>query len=800
MKRYLASLYLLFIGFYSHAQNSSIVGLIEGDNGPLAFATVTITGSSTGVSSDINGEFCLSALSQGEYEIEVRALGYLSKILSVELGKSENFYLSLVLQKDVLNLGQVVVSATDGEVPIFEAPIIISHISEAKFENTQSLTLAEGLSFSPGLRLENNCQNCGFTQLRMNGLEGAYSQILINSRPIFSALTGVYGLDLIPANMIDRVEVVRGGGSALYGGNAIAGTVNILTKDPLDDSFQIGLNQSLIDGDASDRTLTFNGSIVSDDLNMGLNLYGFNRNRDYWDANGDGFSEITLLENSTFGFDAFYKPTQNSRFELNAFSINEYRRGGNDFEFEPHQTDITEELNHRILGGALSYEMFFDDYRQKVSLYTSGQQTDRGSYYGGGGRVLQFGDSLTESDILAINAYGTSEDVSLVGGARYTFDFNSKMQLYAGSEFQYNSVTDLMPGYGRSILQDVGVWGSFVQLELRPMEKLSVVAGGRFDLVNIDGDYNFASAESNTGVNDRYVNEEQLGVFVPRASIMYELNPNLKLRGSYAQGYRAPQAFDEDLHIETVGGAALFTQLDPDLVTERSNSYTASLNYSKVSDKVQSNIVVEGFYTDLIDPFITTDQMELPNGVAVVTKRNGSGASVYGINLEVNAAFQQKWILNAGLTLQAARYDEEEQIWSPEEISDANTDSVISTDHILRTPNTYGYMSLTYRPVDAWSITYSGVYTGTMNVAHVIDPETEFTIIEETPEFLESNLKVNYTLPFKEKGWVEIFGGVQNIFNAYQGDFDTGPDRDPSYIYGPNRPRTIFFGVKFGME
>jgi outer membrane receptor for ferrienterochelin and colicins len=90
------------------------------------------------------------------------------------------------------------------------------------------VTLSEGLSFSPGLRIENDCQNCGFSQVRMNGMEGPYSQILINSHPIFSGLAGVYGLELIPTNMIERIEVVRGGGSALYGSNAIAGTINII--------------------------------------------------------------------------------------------------------------------------------------------------------------------------------------------------------------------------------------------------------------------------------------------------------------------------------------------------------------------------------------------------------------------------------------------------------------------------------------------------------------------------------------------------------------------------------------------
>lgn len=85
-----------------------------------------------------------------------------------------------------------------------EAPIIVNTLSPKLFATTQSLTLSEGLNFSPGLRLENNCQNCGFTQVRMNGMEGPYSQILINSRPIFSGLAGVYGLELIPTNMIEK--------------------------------------------------------------------------------------------------------------------------------------------------------------------------------------------------------------------------------------------------------------------------------------------------------------------------------------------------------------------------------------------------------------------------------------------------------------------------------------------------------------------------------------------------------------------------------------------------------------------
>lgn len=108
--------------------------------------------------------------------------------------------------------------------PLFpkEAPTLVNVVDNSIFVKTVSPTLADGLVFQPGVRVENDCQSCGFSQARINGLEGHYSQILIDSRPIFSSLAGVYGLEQIPATMIERVEVVRGGGSALFGASAMS--------------------------------------------------------------------------------------------------------------------------------------------------------------------------------------------------------------------------------------------------------------------------------------------------------------------------------------------------------------------------------------------------------------------------------------------------------------------------------------------------------------------------------------------------------------------------------------------------
>ena len=757
----------------------------------LQGVTVSVPTLGIGVLTNEKGEYTLRGLPEGVVQVRVSFVGFVTLEESVTILKGEQNVRDFVLYEDVLNLGEVVVTGTRTQISRYETPVIVNTISNRTFEATQSLSISEGLSFSPGLRLENNCQNCGFTQLRMNGLDGAYSQILINSRPVFSALAGVYGLEMLPANMVDRIEVVRGGGSVLYGGNAIAGTVNIITKDPIQNSFEIGLNQSFINAETPDRTLTVNGAIVSDDLKKGITFFGFNRERRPWDANADGFSEMTQLRNTTFGLDAFWNTSETSKLRAGVYAINEFRRGGNAFDRPPHQADVAEQLQHSILSANLSYEQYSTDLRHKVSVYGSAQWVNRDSYYGAGGRVLGPGDALTEADLLAINAYGVSQDASVVTGVQYNYEFSKRLLLTSGTEYIYNNVTDAMPGYGRQIAQQVGTLGSYAQLEVKPTDKLTFLLGGRFDYLRIHGDYTLAE--------EQLENQRNLGVFVPRLSALYSLSKQLKLRASFAQGYRGPQAFDEDLHIETVGGAARFIRLAPDLLTERSNSTTLSLNYEKMIGRRQMNFVLEGFHTQLLNPFILSDQQELPSGVAVITKRNGSGATVAGLNLEGNIALGRSLILQSGATFQVARYAEPEILWEPE-ATDGPTPATV-VERILRTPNAYGFYSLTYNPTKAMSLSYSGVLTGRMLVPHVIDPETERTVVKETPRFFEQNLKISYTIRDKQEDYrIQLFGGVQNILNSFQRDFDLGPERDAGYVYGPVRPRTLFMGLKIGFN
>ena len=211
--------------------DANIVGHIVNTQGEhVPFASVIVKGTTIGTSTDATGHYQMVNLPEDTLVLKAECLGYKPKEKTVITNSGKTKEIKFRLKEDQLNIDEVVVTGNRSGEARTEASVIVNTLEPKLYSATQSKTLGEGLNFSPGLRMENNCQNCGFSQVRMNGMEGPYSQILINSRPIFSGLAGVYGLELIPSNMIQRVEVIRGGGSALYGSNAIAGTINLILK------------------------------------------------------------------------------------------------------------------------------------------------------------------------------------------------------------------------------------------------------------------------------------------------------------------------------------------------------------------------------------------------------------------------------------------------------------------------------------------------------------------------------------------------------------------------------------------
>ena len=160
------------------------------------------------------------------------SVGYFTFKETINIAENIPQELQVEMKSQTHQLEELVITGTRTERKLNESPVSVNVLDKSTLAATQSVTLSEGLNFQSGLRVETDCQTCNYTQLRMNGLGGAYSQILINNRPVFNALMGLYGLEQLPVNMIEKVEIVKGGGSAIYGSSAIAGTINVITKQP----------------------------------------------------------------------------------------------------------------------------------------------------------------------------------------------------------------------------------------------------------------------------------------------------------------------------------------------------------------------------------------------------------------------------------------------------------------------------------------------------------------------------------------------------------------------------------------
>lgn len=724
----------------------------------LAYINVSIKGTTVGTVTDQTGHYFLKNLPEGTYTVVVTSIGYKTVERKVTLKKGKTVEADFEVEEDYVLLEGVVVSANRSETKRRLAPTLVNVVDLKTFENTNSSTLSQGLNFQPGVRVETNCQNCGFQQVRINGLDGPYTQILIDSRPIFSALSGVYGLEQIPANMIERVEVMRGGGSALFGASAIAGTINIITKEPIRNTAQVAHTITGIGGLSSfDNNTTVNASLVTDNHKAGIYVFGQNRHRAGFDYDNDGFTELPKLKNQTIGFRSFLKTSLYSKLTFEYHHMEEFRRGGNQLNRPPHEADITEQLEHSIDGGGLKFDYFSPDEKQRFSVFTSAQYTDRDSYYGPGEDPLK--------------AYGKTTDLTFMAGSQYVYSFDKALfmpsDLTVGLEYNRDKLVDDLWGYERYTKQTVNIGSAFAQNEWKN-DKWGILVGGRLDKHSM-------------------LNK---AIFSPRANLRYNPTENVNFRLSYSGGFRAPQTFDEDLHVDNAGGDMAMIEVDKNLKEETSQSLSASMDFYHLAGAYQFNFLVEGFMTMLKNPFVLIDQPQAEDdNILIRLRTNGPRAKVMGLTLEGKMAYLNKYQFQAGFTMQKSRY--------AKAIAWSNDEDVKAERKIFRTPNFYGYFTSTYTPIKPLNISLSGTYTGSMLVQHLeagMNNSKDKAV--NTREFFDANFKTSYDFKVAKAATLQLSIGVNNIFNSYQKDFDKGKDRDSNYVYGPAMPRNYFAGVK----
>ncbi|MBW6534319.1 MAG: TonB-dependent receptor [Mariniphaga sp.] len=764
---------VIFSGLIVHSfaldnTDAVIIGHVVSRGEHIPFVNIYLEDTNYGTTTDVTGHYMMVDLPEGEFVLVARMVGYKIQKKPVTLKAGETIEVNFELEEDVLRVGEVVVTGTKTFKRQTESAVIVNVLDSKTIKSVAAQTVSEALNFQPGLRMEVDCQTCNYTQLRMNGLGGAYSQILVNNRAVFSPLTGLYGLEQLPSEMVERIEVVRGGASALYGSSAIGGTVNIITRMPQRNSYEITSNNSVIEGGAADFNLNGTLTALSQRRNAGVALYTSHRQRDLYDHNGDNFSEMPALSNNSFGLNSFFKLDANQELQFNFSSMHEYRYGGEMVDGPAFLARQSEERTHDVLMGGADYEITSEDYRTSFVLYTAGQYTKRKHFTG----IVP--DNPAELQEYNNNPpYGNSENYTLQVGAQLNHtvqDFiKGNNTLTFGTEYVVDDVYDVIETYNYLIDQNSRNIGAFVQSDWEITRKTTLLAGIRADKHNF--------------VDNLIVN--------PRISLLFKPDINTQLRASWSTGFRAPQAFDADMHIAFSGGGIQTISLADDLKEERSQSLSASMNWDKPTEKHIYGFTLEGFYTRLNDAFILEEVGRDANGNSLMEKRNGGLSNVYGATFEARANYNRNFQIEAGITWQKSQYEEQVE-WSEQQPG---------VKEYLRTPDTYGYYTVTWTPGNRFSAALSGIYTGTMLVPHyglASDAGTpEQDLLDNTPEFLEMNLKLGYIFNMRRlDSSIELFGGISNMLNHFQNDFDTGKNRDSAYIYGPAKPRTFFLGLR----
>lgn len=758
----------------------------------IPFATIIVKGTKTGTAADESGHYKLAHLPLGKCTVIARAVGYKSQEKEVYMEKGKAVNLFFELEDDVLNLEQVVVTGTKTAHYIKDVPVRTEVITAKAIEKKNAATLYEALDETPGIRVEQQCQYCNFSMVRMQGLGSEHTQVLINGQPIYSGLAGVYGLQQLSAVNIGRIEIVKGAGSALYGSSAVAGAINIITKEP---SFTPTTTVDLQVGKYNTNKYALSSSMRNEKGNIGLNIYAQRFNKDAIDKTGPGLTKIEVKNKDGIsdrvesklinaGFDLYVDNPfiGNDKLILRGRSVFENRAGGTitDDYYKNPLTDGTENITTDRYEAELQYTKEIEnDAEINFSLaYVNHQRNATNDSFLG-----DYMDAHQDSvpDLRIMQPYLAFEN-TWTSTLSYTKQLGNH-HLLAGIQGyldnleesgMYVVVDDESDYYGQSYRsvanKKAREFGAFVQDEWAVTEKLVIVPGIRLDFHHSEEIYSadqqvFSSDFPKTRFEETTVN--------PRIAFKYELSPKITLRATTGTGFRAPYGFSEDLHLCS-GSPRVWKSSD--LNPETSVSYNLSADYYGWKMKISANL----FHTGLKDKIGFTDVEPKVAALGYDYQwKNIGNAFVQGVELSALFNLAKNFDLGTDFTVNRGKYDKPREDW-------LETPFENYSRYIPRFPATTGNLKVEYTPGN-WSFTLTGNYQGTMYIDYYSE-DSGRSKIKKTNPFVLFNARVSKDLNRSKI----IYGGVNNIFNYIQ---DERHLDDAAFMYAPVFGNMVYAGI-----
>ena len=735
---------LLFLGIAAiKGQTNSISGKVSSNGEVLPFVNVYLKKTKQGTSTNKNGFFELKNIPNGTYTIVASSIGYKFKSKKITLIGNQKIVKNFNLKvNDALE--EIVISGTLRPVTKSNSPVPVEVYSKTFFRKNPTPSIFESLQNVNGVRPQLNCSVCNTGDIHINGLEGAYTFVLIDGMPIVSGLSTVYGLTGIPQALIERVEIVKGPASTLYGSEAVGGIINVITKKPANapllstDTFVSSWGEVNLD-----VGLRYNASKKVQGL-LGLNYFNF-QNR--IDNNNDNFTDLTLQNRISIFNKVNIERKSNKVFTIAGRYVYEDRWGG--------EMDWGKEFRggNQIYGESIYTNRWetFGTYELPTSENLSFQFSANGHYQ----------DSF----------YGeTSYDAEqLIGFGQlvYNKQLDKKHNLLLGAAYRYtfyddNTFATLNENGVNNSPSIIHLPGVFAQDEISLSNRKKLLLGVRWDNNSIHGN-----------------------IFSPRVNYKWNSRDNSNIvRLSAGNGFRVANVFTED-HAALTG--ARNVEFDGELDPE--TSWNTNVNYIKKINTENSFITIDAsaFYTyfnNRILPDYETD----PNKI-IYANLEGSSVS-QGISLNTDVLFTNGLAINAGATLMEVSV----------------TENNVKRTQLL-TEGFSGVWSISYKFSSNFSIDYTGNIYGPMRLPLLgeNDPRDEYSPWFSIQNI---QLSKKFNNSWEIYGGVKNllnFTPASNSINSADNPFDDGvntelnPERafDPSYIYASNQGIRAFAGVRF---
>ena len=751
--------FFLILPFIINAQLTNVNGVVKSESGTLGYASVSLLNSENGVIADVNGYFEIEIDLSKDNTLLISYIGHVSKKISLT-NKNLNFNnLIIYLEEDINGLNEIVVTGTLKDEYVTESPVKVNVITAKKIN---SFLPSAGTNITKIVQLINGAQEviacgvCYTNSISINGLEGPYTSVLMDGIPMYGNLASVYGLNGIPNMIIDRLEIVKGPSSTLYGSEAVAGVINIITKNPKDQPF------ISLDVQATSHLESYLNMAVTNKIGKTTGYFGVNwdRKNDYDDYNNDGFGDdINLDRISLFNKWNISRKSKKQFIISSRYYFEDRRNGVQEFLKNGNYKNLRG--SEKIYGESIytyRFELFGKyefDFIEDFEVNYSYSKHDQNSYYGSDYYVAKQDIFFTQ---FTLSKKYNKHD--------FLYGLSIKNNLYDDNTIATEKVIngDILNNASNQFIP-----GLLVQDQFKSSDKISLVGGLRLDHFKDHG-----------------------LIFAPSFHIKYNPGQWLAFRLNVGTGFRLVNLFAED-HAFVTGQREV--KIVEELQPEKSKSLILNTNYIYTGFNGSGNFDIDLFYTYFSNKIIPNYDIQ-----KYIIYQNSEG---YSYSKGVSGAWNHSFLNGIAFTLnfnhQVVKYTE----------NNNNIKTMFDMEH---SPRWTAGLNIKFPLNNTWSINTSSNYVGIMQLPEVFDMKNNGQISEisrpqRSKPFSIHNVNINGKLSNKN----EVYFGILNIFNFRQKEsplvayndpnYNKGfsPFFDTSYTYAPNHGIEVFVGYKFNL-